>query len=402
MKVLLCHNYYQHRGGEDLSFEAEADMLRSRGHDVLLYTRHNNDISRMRRFNTARDTIWNQHSIRELRALIERERPALVHCTNLFPLLSPSVYYAAKMHRLPVVQALRNYRYFCSNSFFLRDGQICERCHSSRASWHGILHGCYRQSRIASAVVATMQATHRIVRTWPRMVDLFYTPSEFARQKFIQGGFADDKIVVKPNFIHPIPQAPEHHKGYAVFIGRLSREKGIETLLETWIKHKTPLPLKIVGEGPEQNAVLRAANSNEQIEWLGPKPLDEVLRIVSRAALLVMPSVWFETFGRTIIEAFSTGTPAVVSNLGAMAELVKHGKTGFLFKAGDSLDLAQKVSMIAQDPKLRDRMGRAARQEFLDRFTLEKNYELLMQIYDKARNAASDRAMTQAPSMVSS
>ena len=147
MKVLLCHNYYQQRGGEDLSFEAEADMLRCRGHDVLLYTRHNDDIKNMSRYRAARVTVWNQRTYREVRALIERERPLLVHCTNLFPLISPSVYYAAKAHGLPVVQALRNYRYFCSNSYFLRDGQICERCHRSRASWHGVLYGCYRQSR---------------------------------------------------------------------------------------------------------------------------------------------------------------------------------------------------------------------------------------------------------------
>ena len=205
MKVLLVHNYYQIRGGEDESFEAEAALLESHGHSVVRYTRHNDDIRQMTKWSTAQNTLWNQESYLELRSIIRQHQPQLMHCTNLFPLISPAAYYAARKEGVPVVQSLRNYRLFCANSFLFRDGRCCDDCVRQPAAWFGAYHRCYRDSRSASTVVAAMQRVHRSSQRWFRIVDLYFTPSKFTRQKYIEAGFAPEQISVKPNFVSPDP-----------------------------------------------------------------------------------------------------------------------------------------------------------------------------------------------------
>jgi hypothetical protein len=224
LKVLFCHNFYQQSGGEDLCFAAEASLLEAHGHQVLRFTRHNDAIARMSRFEVAGLAIWNRDTFHELRKLIRRERPTVMHCTNIFPLISPAAYYAARAEGVPIVQSLRNYRLFCLNACFLRNDRVCEDCLGKGIPWPGVLHGCYRSSRTASAVVAAMLSLHRVMRTWTRMVDRYFTLTEFSRQKFIQGGLPAKLIAVKPNFIDPDPGPGRGQGGYAVFIGRLSPE----------------------------------------------------------------------------------------------------------------------------------------------------------------------------------
>lgn len=393
MKILLCHNYYQHRGGEDESFDDEAALLQAHGHDVLLYTRHNDAIHEMGRLDVARRTLWNRQVYDDLRALISRHRPEVMHCTNTFPLLSPSALHAARDEGVPVVQALRNYRLFCLNSFFLRDGAVCEACLGKRIPWPGVLHGCYRDSRIASAVVASMFHVRDSMRTWGRTVNLFFTLTEFSRQKFIEGGVHPERIVVKPNFVAPDPQPGGGQGGYAVFVGRLSIEKGIESLLAAWARLRCNTPLKIIGDGPLAHLVQAAAQRDRRIEWLGRKSRAEVLKIVGEALFLVMPSIWYETFGRTMMEAFAKGTPVLASRLGAMGEVVKDGHTGLHFNPGDADDLAAKAQLLLDDPARLADMRLAARREYEAKYTAERNYELLMGIYNRALGLPAAAAM---------
>ena len=387
MKILFCHNYYQQPGGEDQSFAAEASLLESHGHQVLRFTRHNDAITRMRRFEVARRTIWNRETFHELRELIRRERPAVMHCTNTFPLISPAAYYAARAEGVPIVQSLRNYRLFCVNAYFLRNGCVCEDCLGKEVPWPGILHGCYRTSRTASAVVAAMLSLHRLMRTWSRMVDRYFALTEFSRRKFIDGGLPARQVAVKPNFIHPDPGPGNGQGGYAVFIGRLSPEKGIKSLLSAWTQLAGRSPLKIVGDGPLAANVRAAANQTAGIEWLGRRQPQEVLALLGAAACLVMPSIWYETFGRTIIEAYAKGTPVVASRLGAMAELVHDGRTGLLFEPGNPADLALKIHSLLDDPERSLGMRRAARREYEEKYSAEKNYEMMMAIYVEAAAA---------------
>ena len=388
MKVLLCHNYYQQPGGEDQSFAAEACLLESHGHQVLRFTRHNEAIPRMRPLEVARRTLWNQDIFRELRELIRRERPSLMHCTNTFPLISPAAYYAARAEGLPIVQSLRNYRLFCVNACFLRKEQVCEDCLRKTAPWPGVLHGCYRSNRAASAVVTAMLSLHRVLRTWTRMVDRYITLTEFSRRKFTEGGLPAQRIALKPNFIHPDPGSGSGQGGYAVFIGRLSPEKGIKTLLSAWAQLAGRLPLKIIGDGPLATEVKKAAQQTAGIEWLGRRGPQEVLALLGEAACLVMPSIWYETFGRTIIEAYAKGTPVVASRLGAMAELVEDGRTGLLFEPGNPSDLAGKIHSLLDLPERSSGMRRAARREYEARYTAETNYRMMLAIYEEAAAAA--------------
>lgn len=389
MKILLCHNHYQEGGGEDESFAAEGRALEEHGHAVLRLTMHNDAINGMNRWQLALRTLWNRDTYNRLRDLIRRERPAVMHCTNTFPLISPSAYYAARAEGVAVVQSLRNYRLLCPNALFLRDGRICEDCLGRAVPWPGVLHACYRGSRSASAVVAVMLTMHRLLGTWRRAVDLYFTLTEFARRKLIEGGLPAQRIVVKPNFVHPDPGPGSGRGGYAVFVGRLSPEKGIDTLLLAWSKLGGQVPLKIVGDGPLAERVRAAAAVNPAIKWLGRRSSAEVLAVVGDAACLVMPSVWYETFGRTIIEAYAKGTPVVVSRLGAMEELVDDGRTGLLFQHGDADALAATVHRLLSDAGRLEGMRTAARHEYERKYTSEQNYCQLMTIYDRAMAASA-------------
>jgi glycosyltransferase involved in cell wall biosynthesis len=397
VKFLLCHNYYQQPGGEDQSFAAEARLLETNGHDVVRLTLHNDTIGSMGRLNVVRQTLWNSQVYTRVRQLIRQERPHLMHCTNTFPLLSPAVYYAARAEGVPVVQSLRNYRLLCPNALFLRDGQVCEDCLGKTVPWPGVMHGCYRGSRAASAVVATLTAGHRFLGTWTRAVDLYFTLTEFARRKFVEGGLDAERIAVKPNFIDPDPGSGSGRGGYAVFVGRLSPEKGIDTLLEAWTHISERINLKIVGDGPLAEQVQAANRLDPRIEWLGRRTPDEVLALIGEAACLVMPSIWYETFGRTIIEAFARGTPVVASRIGALAELVDEGRTGLLFRPGDAGDLASAVQRLGADPERLAKMRAEARREYETKYTAEINYRLLLAIYQRAGANAGTREFQPEP-----
>jgi CelD/BcsL family acetyltransferase involved in cellulose biosynthesis/glycosyltransferase involved in cell wall biosynthesis len=392
LKALLCHNYYQQPGGEDQSFAAEAELLAAHGHEVVRFTAHNDAVARMGRLDVARRALWNGPVYAQLRELIRRQRPQVLHCTNAFPLLSPAVYYAARAEGVAVVQSLRNYRLLCPNALFLRDGRVCEDCLGKALPWPGVLHGCYRGSRAASCVVAGMLAGHRLLGTWARAVDLYFTPSAFARQKYIEGGLEGARIAVKPNFVHPDPGPGTGRGGYAVFVGRLSPEKGLATLLRAWELLRAPVALKVVGDGPLAEQVRAASLRDARIEWLGRRAPAEVLALLGEAACLVVPSCWYETFGRTVVEAFARGTPVLASRIGALAELVDEGRTGLLVEPGDAADLAAKAQRLLADGPGLERLRQAARQEYQQRYTAEPNYRMLLAIYERALALAAGRA----------
>jgi glycosyltransferase involved in cell wall biosynthesis len=399
MRILLCHNYYQQRGGEDESFEAEASLLESRGHEIVRYTVHNDSVEHMSRPRVSLKAFFNRAVYHELSQLIAERRPDVMHCTNIFPLISPAAYYAARHYDVPVVQSLRNYRHLCPGVYFLRDSQVCEACLQKTIAWPAVIHGCYRDSRTATAVSALSFGLHRAFGTWQNRVDYYFTLTEFARQKFIAAGWPAEKIAVKPNFVYPDPRPGTGAGGYAVFVGRLSPEKGIGTLLEAWRQLPEPIPLKIVGQGPDEERVRQFAERHPHVELLKFRPLPEVLDIVGEAAFLVMPSLWYETFGRTIVEAYAKQTPVVASRHGAIAELVEDGVTGMLFEPGNASELAAKAAALWRHPNL-PAIRRAARETFERRYQADANYQQLMQIYRRAM-ASHVRAMGAAAAAAS-
>jgi glycosyltransferase involved in cell wall biosynthesis len=385
MKILAVHNRYQRPGGEDQVFVDETALLETRNHRVLRYEVHNDQVKHVNRLTLAKDTVWNTSAYRELRALIRRERPDVVHFHNTLPLVSPAGYYAAKAEGAPVIQTLHNYRLLCPVALFFRDGRVCEDCMGKAVPWPGVVHRCYRGSRAASGVIATMLTVHRALRTWTEMVDVYVALTEFARNKFVEGGLPAGKIVVKPNFVAPDPGRGQGGGGYALFVGRLAPEKGTGTMLAAWDRLGTRIPLKIVGDGPLKDQVVEAAARRSNVEWLGHRPVADVHALMRKADMLVFPSQWYETFGRVAAEAFAAGTPVIAANIGAVAELVEHGRTGFKFRPGDPEDLVTQVEWaLSHSAELR-RMREEVRAEFEAKYTAERNYRALMEIYQAAR-----------------
>ncbi|EKQ68644.1 glycosyltransferase [Leptolyngbyaceae cyanobacterium JSC-12] len=385
MRVLLVHNYYQQPGGEEQIFATEASLLESHGHDVLRYTVHNDQIPNANPLLVAKKTLWNSTVYQDLRSLLQREKPQIVHFHNTFPLISPAAYYAVQDEGIPVVQTLHNYRLLCPNALFFRKGKICEDCLGKPIPLPGVIHGCYRGSRVASAVVAANISLHTWLGTWSKAVDVFIAYSRFAMDKFIQGGIPAEKLAFKTNFLHPAPEPGEGKGGYGLFVGRLSIEKGLGVMLDAWRKLDGKIPLKILGDGPMAGLVTEAMQEMPEIEWLGRRPLEEVYEVVGNAAFLVFPSEWYETFGRVAIEAFARGTPVVASKIGAITELIDHERTGLHFRPSDSADLAAKIQWLLDHPVELKQMRQAARTEFEAKYTAEDNYHRLMEIYTQAQ-----------------
>jgi glycosyltransferase involved in cell wall biosynthesis len=381
MKVLAVHNFYQHPGGEDRVFALEQELLASHGHDVIQLTAHNNALRRVSAPAVLGKTIWSADTYRQMREILRRERPAVVHVHNTLPLISPAVYWAAARAGVPVIQTLHNYRLLCPSSVLLRDQAVCEDCLGRWLAWPAVVHGCYRESRTASAAVAAMVAAHRLIGTWSTRITKYIALTEFMRRKFIEAGFAAEQLVVKPNFVAPDPGPGGHRGQYALFVGRICREKGVLTLVRAWERVGPGLTLKIAGQGPlsDLGQVARPG-----IEWLGHQSHDEVLALMKDARMLVFPAEWYEGFPLTIAEAFATGLPVLASRIGAMAELVDDRRTGLLFTPGDPAALAEAVQWAQERPDHMAVMGRLAREEYLLKYTAERNYRLLYEIYAHA------------------
>jgi glycosyltransferase involved in cell wall biosynthesis len=388
MKVLIVHNTYQQPGGEDVVVERERHLLEERGHRVVMYQRSNREIERLsslQRLTLVKSTIWAADAREDLARLIEQEKPHVVHVHNTFVRISPSIYSACQEARVPVVQTLHNPRLLCPAATLYRNGRVCEDCLGKAFAWPGILHGCYQDSRFRTGVVAAMLGVHRWLKTWQEQVDFFIASTEFYRQKFIQGGLPAGKIVVKPHFVGSDPGLKRNPKDYALFMGRLSPEKGVRTLLSAWQKLKN-IPLKIRGEGPMLEELQAHINRNGSGVELVPRAgLEQWATLMNEARFLVWPSEgYYETFGLVAIEAFAFGMPVIASRTGVMVETVEDGRTGLHFTAGDADDLAQKVEWAWNHPEPMAEMGKEARREYEAKYTAEKNYARLMEIYDRA------------------
>ncbi|HEY7611684.1 MAG TPA: glycosyltransferase family 4 protein [Gemmatimonadales bacterium] len=384
MRILIGHNRYLQPGGEDSVAAAEAALLRAHGHDVVLYTKHNEEVARLGAARAAARAVWNGETYRELDRLLCDAPVDVAHFHNTFPLISPAAYYACRARGTPVIQTLHNYRLICPTATLLREGKPCSDCVGRRVPWPGVAHKCYRGSRSASAAVALMLTSHRLAGTWTRLVTRYVAISEFVRSKYVQGGLPASRITVKPNFVAPDPGPGRRSGGYAVFVGRLSPEKGIATLLEAWSRPDAALPLWIVGDGPMAADVRAAAAASPRIRWLGPRPPEETRAIIGDAATLVFPSIWPETFGLVLVEAFACGVPVVASALGAPADLVTSQATGFLVPPGDAGALLERAQWLWKNHDAAASMGRRARSTYETKYTAEVNYLDLMRVYREA------------------
>jgi glycosyltransferase involved in cell wall biosynthesis len=384
IKILLAHNRYLNRGGEIQIFESELDLLRDNGHEVSTYVEDNLRVAELGNVHTAARTIWSVETYQQIRKRLKQDQFDIIHVHNFFPLISPSIYYAAQAERVPVVQTINNFRLLCINGFLFRDGVVCEDCVGKSVPWPGIRHACYKDSRGGSTTVAAMLSFHRAIKTWNKKINTYIANTEFIRQKLVEGGLPGNKIAIKQNFIAKDPGQGSGQGGFALFVGRLSPEKGIETMLAAWRFLGETIPLKIAGDGPLSKKVATAANSLPGVEYLGRLDNNQVLNLMREAMFLLFPSLWYENFPVTIIEAYAAGLPVLVSNLGNIATLIQDQRTGLHFEPGDATDLAAKVKWMVQHPELCKQMRSAARTTYEQQFTPSQNYRLLRTIYEDA------------------
>lgn len=389
MRILQVHNFYRQPGGEDQVFAAECELLRSRGHFVRRYSVGSAALSQMPNAQIALRTIWNDSIFREFNVLLRDDPPDVVHCHNTFPLISPALYYAAEAAGVPVVQTLHNFRLICPASTLYRAGQICEECLHSLAPYRAVLYGCYRESRAASACVATMLTVHRGAGTWRSKVHTYIALSDFVRAKFLDAGFRGERVVVKPNFLSTDPGTGAGRGGFALFIGRLVEEKGVRTLLKAW-EDLSSIPLKIAGTGPLAAFVEGRAAALHNVEYLGHCGRARIFDLLRGAAVLICPSEWYEAgVPLTIIEALACGTPVVCSALGSMNELVRDGENGMRFEPGNAAALANAIRWLFSDSAKLARMRNGARSTYEERYTPEDNYKQLVCIYEGAVRGTS-------------
>ena len=374
-RVLMVHNAYQQRGGEDAVCEAEFALLAQRGHAVQLYARHNDDIAAQSRAALAAQTVWSRRTTEELARAIEDFRPDVIHAHNTFPLVSPSLYWAADRAGVPVVQTLHNFRLMCPQAMLLREGRVCEDC-VGRLPWRGVARGCYRGSVAQSGVLAGAVTVHRALGTYRNKVTRYVALNRFCRDKFVQGGLPAERIRIKPNFIESHERPAWDHREGGLFVGRLSPEKGLDVLAGAVRALEHPR-VSVVGGG--ELAPLAGQTFGER--YLGFRTIDEILALMRGALYLVVPSIWYENFPRTIVEAYSCGLPVIASRIGALAEIVEDGVTGLLFEPGDARDLARKLQWAEDHPEAMREMGRAARAAYDSHYTPERNYQQLMEIY---------------------
>jgi glycosyltransferase involved in cell wall biosynthesis len=380
----MLHNYYQQRGGEDGAVEQDVALLRERGHAVHFHTIHNDEIARygvLQKASLWFRPTWSRKSYKEVRAVIEAFRPDVMHVHNFFPLLSPSAYCAARDCGVPVVQTLHNYRILVPCALLMRDELVCELC-IKQSLWNGIRYRCYHGSVIQTASIAVMIATHRWLGTWNSMVDRYIALTEFSKGVFVRGGLPESKILVRPNFLMDDPGVGTEERSGAVFVGRLSPEKGVVSLLEAW-RRLPEIPLSVIGDGPLGDWVARFVREHSMghVRLMGAIPFTEMLNVLGMSQFLVFPSVCYETFGRTIIEAYSTGTPVLVSDIGSGGSLVEQNATGLHFGPGNLDDLAAKAREMVQDAGRLRRWARNARQRYIQEHSADKAFESLMEIY---------------------
>ncbi len=385
MRFLAVFNRHLIAGGEDQSHNLEMQLLRERGHRVDEYLVDNREIENLGLIRTGLRTIWSQESYREMRKRLHAHPYTAVLVQNAFPLISPSVLHACRAEGVPVLYFIRNYRLFCLNGYFFRDGQVCEDCYQQSIPLAGIQHRCYRGSLAGSVTTATMTVFHRTIGTWKRCVSGFVALNPMMRDKMVTAGMDAGRIFVRPNFIHPDPGCGAGERRGVMFAGRLSPEKGVDWLARTWIEEKIEIPLSIYGSGPLESVLGELAASSPYVSLMGRCASKEVLGALGQSRVLVLPSLWYEGMPRIILEALAKGTPVVAAKLGGMQDLVQEGENGFLFAPGDSKSLKMQIQRLFTDEANWQRLSLGARRSYEERYTADRAYLSLMMILEQVQ-----------------
>jgi glycosyltransferase involved in cell wall biosynthesis len=379
MRVLIVHGAYQQFGGEDSVVRAERELLERHGDEVMLYSRHNDETKTFNIFQKAAffpQSVYSWRSGGEIADAVNSFKPDVAFVHNVYPLLSPSVYH--KLHALgvPAVQVLHNFRPFCPNGFYYTQGKICEACRDGNYL-NAVRKRCYKDSYVFSGLYALTLGSNRLAGMVDK-VSGFICLTEFFKIKMREAGVPDSKLFVRPNFVYAPPLVATGEAGkYAMFMGRLSPEKGCWTLIHAF-ERIPQIPLKIVGTGPLEQELKDYVSSKalKNIEFLGFKSGDEKWQVLRNALCLIVPSEWYENFPVTVLEAFMAAKPVVAARMGGLPYIVEEGQSGLLFDAGKPEDLAQKIQRLADDPVTAVRMGVRGRSLSETKYGPEQGYTI--------------------------
>ena len=382
--VLMVHNYYQIGGGEHTVFNNEVELLKNNGHKVSTYTRDNKEINKsiIKKMLLPFTTIWSFKTYREVKRIIKKEKIDIVHCHNTFPLISPSVYYAAKKMNIPVVQTIHNFRFLCPKALFYKNGKICEKCLNDNNFKAAIKNKCYRESKIETIIVTMMLKIHRLFGTYKKINYIFLT--EFNKNKFDKLiDITGDNVFIKSNFVQKKfkYKRPDKLNNTFVFMGRLDENKGIKFLVDSW-KDINDYNLHIYGEGNYKDYVVEATKTNKNIKYFGFQKQNVIFQDLVESYGLIMPSEWYEGFPMTIAESMSLYIPILSSDIGNHASIVKKSNAGCLYKLNDEKDFKKKIIEIIKNNKI---YSDNARKYYNEVLSPEKNYKELLNIYEKAR-----------------
>jgi glycosyltransferase involved in cell wall biosynthesis len=389
MKILLVHNYYRsvNPSGENMVFDQERSLLELHGHEVEVFNYFSDNIEKKNiigKMLQAFSIPWNHKVYKRIKEVVSEIGPDVIHVHNTFPMISPSIFFGIK--NIPCVLTLHNYRIFCSSAVLMRDGKICTKCIDRGSVVPSLLYGCYRKSRILTIPLAASILLHKILKTWKKQVDAFIVFSEFQKKMVILGGCPKEKIHIKPNYYPDIQNNENvkcvHREKFVLFVGRLSEEKGVKTMIKAWLQWDDAPKLHIVGDGPLRS-ILESKSAGKEIYFHGQLNKKETQKYMSTATLLLIPSECYEGFPMVLHEAFFSGTPVIASNLGSLPQIVKDGENGLIFDAGSEKSLIDRVEYLINSKRALSVLSKGARLSYESLYNQSVNYNMLLAIYKK-------------------
>ncbi|MBU0572392.1 glycosyltransferase family 4 protein [Patescibacteria group bacterium] len=385
MRILLVHNFYRDRTGEEIYLDSLAKLLRSKGHKVFIWSKDNREIrnSLTRKIKIAVGMFWNKSTEKELSGVIKRFKPDIAHFNNIFPQITPTAYYVCRRYKVPIAQTIHSFRFMFPKSILIRRGEICPNCLDKRLIYPTFLHRCYNQSLAYTFFYSLSHALHYHLGSF-NLIDTFIFPSKFVRDYYLRNSniFTQNTKVI-PNFTNLKPHKLnlKEKEDYFLYVGLLSHKKGILQLLDIF----SSLPefrLVVIGDGHLRNEITEY-NKYENIEIKGRLPQKEVFAYMRKALFTILPSTWFEVMPLVLIESFANGTPVIVPKIGPFIDLVKDGKTGIFFQPRDFSDLKAIIEKIGSKRlNLSMRMAPLVMKEY-QKYTADNYYTQLLKVYSK-------------------